>query len=85
VLQEQSANARVAKLLKVHATPIAATPDPDQTAPAIATDKVCYVIARAREFDVKDANADPDSGSNPTDDGAEDVLETKPTIPSIAS
>lgn len=41
----------------------------------IATEKVCFVIAKAREFDVKDAVTDPDSGSNPTDDGMLSVLE----------
>ncbi len=42
----------------------------------IATEKVCFIIAKARAFDVKVADADPDSGSNPTDDGMTDVLET---------
>ena len=44
----------------------------------IATDKVAFIIAKAREFDVKEADADPDEGSNPIDDGATDVLEDKP-------
>jgi len=38
-------------------------------------DKVCHVIAKARQFDVKEAPSDPDSGSNPSDDGMTDVLE----------
>jgi hypothetical protein len=37
--------------------------------------KVCHVIAKARMFDVKEAPADEDSGSNPVDDGMTDVLE----------
>lgn len=41
----------------------------------IALDKVCYVIVKAREFDVKTAPSDPDSGSNAADDGMADVLE----------
>jgi hypothetical protein len=41
----------------------------------INTDKVCYVIARARMFDVKEAVSDPDPGSNPTDEDMRDVLE----------
>ena len=41
----------------------------------INSEKVCYVIAKARQFDVKEANSDPDSGSNPADDGMADVLE----------
>jgi hypothetical protein len=41
-------------------------------------DKVCHVIAKARAFDVKEANSDPDSGSNAADDGMTDVLEDMP-------
>ncbi|MBV9076238.1 MAG: DUF3775 domain-containing protein [Methylobacteriaceae bacterium] len=40
----------------------------------IALDKVCELILRVREIDVKEGDTDPDSGSNPTDDGAADVL-----------
>jgi Protein of unknown function (DUF3775) len=42
---------------------------------AIASDKVCFVIIKAREYDVKDGVSDPDSGSNAADDGMIDVLE----------
>jgi hypothetical protein len=42
---------------------------------SIATDKVCFIIAKAREFDVKDVVTDPADGSNPTDDGMVAVLE----------
>jgi hypothetical protein len=42
---------------------------------AISAEKVGFLIEKAREFDVKDAPADPDSGSNATDDGMIDVLE----------
>jgi hypothetical protein len=42
---------------------------------AISPEKVCFVALKAREFDVKDAVSDPDSGSNPTDDAMLDVLE----------
>lgn len=52
--------------------------DPDTIDLGIATDKVCHVIVKARAFDVKEADADPDSGSNPTDDGETDVLENTP-------
>jgi predicted protein tyrosine phosphatase len=44
-------------------------------------EKVCHVIAKARQFDVKEGNSDPDSGSNPTDDGMTDVLEDTPDDP----
>jgi hypothetical protein len=36
---------------------------------------VCYIIIKARAFDVKVDPDDPDSGSNATDDGAVAVLE----------
>lgn len=42
---------------------------------SISPEKVCFFIAKAREFAVKDAVSDPDSGSNPTDDAMLDVLE----------
>jgi hypothetical protein len=45
---------------------------------AINPDKVCFIIAKARAFDVKELVSDPDSGSNPTDDGMADVLEDIP-------
>lgn len=41
-------------------------------------DKVRYIIAEARTFDGKEGDSDPDSGSNPTDDGVADVLEDQP-------
>ena len=40
----------------------------------IALDKVCELILRARAIDVKEGITDPDSGSNPIDDGSTDVL-----------
>ncbi len=42
---------------------------------AISAEKVAFLIEKAREFDVKEMDADPDSGSNPSDDDALDVLE----------
>jgi Xaa-Pro aminopeptidase len=47
----------------------------------ISRDKVCHVIARARQFDVKEADSDPASGSNASDDGMIDVLEDKRSDP----
>jgi hypothetical protein len=44
----------------------------------INSDKVCYVIVKARAFDVKEEVSDPDSGSNASDDGMTDVLEEQP-------
>jgi hypothetical protein len=42
---------------------------------AISPEKVCFVIIKAREFDVKDVVTEPDTGSNPTDDKMIAVLE----------
>ena len=44
----------------------------------IALDKVCEIILHARAVDVKEGITDPDSGSNPTDDGSTDVLIDSP-------
>lgn len=41
----------------------------------IAPDGVCFVIVKAREFDAKDEETEPDPGSNPSDDGDASVLE----------
>jgi hypothetical protein len=42
---------------------------------AISPEKVCFIIVKAREFDVKDAPTEPDPGSNPSDDAEIAVLE----------
>jgi hypothetical protein len=42
---------------------------------SISPEKVCFFIAKAHQFDVKDAVSDPDSGSNAADDAMLDVLE----------
>lgn len=44
----------------------------------ISTDKVCDLILRARQVDGKEGMTDPDSGSNPIDDGSTDVLTSAP-------
>ena len=41
----------------------------------ISPEKVAFLIEKAREFDVKEAASDPDSGSNAADDDMIDVLE----------
>ena len=54
----------------------------------ISPETVCYVIVKAREFDVKVEPDDPDSGSNPTDDKDIDVLEElvdDPTFEEVSS
>lgn len=51
---------------------------------AISADKVAFIIEKAREFDVKEADSDPDSGSNAADDGETDVLEDNGSDPVAA-
>jgi Protein of unknown function (DUF3775) len=41
----------------------------------ISPEKVGFLIEKAREFDVKEMDSDPDSGSNGADDDMIDVLE----------
>jgi Protein of unknown function (DUF3775) len=42
---------------------------------SIATEKVCFVVVKAREFDVKDVVTDPGDASNASDDSMISVLE----------
>jgi hypothetical protein len=51
---------------------------PDSPILDISEDKLAFIIEKAREFDVKESDSDPDSGSNANDDGNADVLESKP-------
>jgi hypothetical protein len=48
----------------------------------ISSETVCFIIVKAREFDVKDEVTEPDPGSNPADDGDVAVLEDHPDDPS---
>ncbi len=41
----------------------------------ISTEKVCFIIIKAREFDAKVAPTELDDGSNPTDDEESEILE----------
>jgi hypothetical protein len=55
---------------------------------SISTEKLCYIIAKAREFDVKDVVTDPGDSSNATDDGMLSVLEDHrddPVVQEIAA
>ncbi|MCB1502245.1 MAG: DUF3775 domain-containing protein [Bauldia sp.] len=58
--------------------------DDEPVSLAIAPDKVCFAIAKARQFDVKDAPAFSDPGSNPTDDDEIAILEDRPDDPVVA-
>jgi Protein of unknown function (DUF3775) len=42
---------------------------------SISEEKLCFIVVKAREFDVKDEVTDPDDASNPTDDAMISVLE----------
>jgi hypothetical protein len=50
---------------------------------AISAEKVGFLIEKTREFDVKEAATDPDSGSNPIDDNMIDVLEDDGSDPVV--
>ena len=42
---------------------------------SIPTDKLCFIISKARQFDVKDVVTDPGDSSNATDDAMLAVLD----------
>src|SRR5262245_66337957 len=42
---------------------------------SISSEKVCYLVVKAREFDVQDVDTELEDGSNPSDDRMIDVLE----------
>ncbi len=56
-----------------------------ETAPdlSISPDKLCFIIAKAREFDVKDVVTDPGDSSNASDDMMLSVLEDHPNDPVV--
>ncbi len=47
----------------------------DPTELDISQDKLCFLVVKAREFDVKTDVVEPDPGSNGTDSGMREVLE----------
>ena len=50
---------------------------------SISAEKVCFIVVKAREFDVKDVLTDEDDGSNAADDGMVEVLEDHPDDPVV--
>jgi hypothetical protein len=42
---------------------------------SISSEKVCFLIVKAREFDVQDVDTELEDGANPSDDRQIDVLE----------
>jgi|SRR5271165_6627054 len=59
--------------------------EPDETYAdetlTIKPEQVCFIIVKAREFDVKEADDEQDSGSNPSDHMEMEVLEDLPDDP----
>lgn len=51
---------------------------------SIATDQVCFIIVKAREFAVKEWPSVPDDGGNPSDDRMVEVLEQRRDDPVFA-
>ena len=49
----------------------------------ISSETVCFIIVKAREYDVQDVETDPDSGSNATDDQMSSVLEAHSDDPTL--
>ncbi len=47
----------------------------------VTTEQVCFIIAKARQFEVKDVPTISDPGSNPTDDRMVSVLEARGSDP----
>jgi hypothetical protein len=46
---------------------------------SISAEKVCFIVAKAREFEAKDVLTIPDEASNPSDDRMIEVLEDRPS------
>ncbi|MDH5409909.1 MAG: DUF3775 domain-containing protein [Alphaproteobacteria bacterium] len=51
--------------------------------PDISTDKVCFLIIKAREFDVKVDVEEPDPGGNPSDSDSREVLQDYADDPTL--
>src|SRR3546814_20859493 len=45
------------------------------------TDKVCWVVVKARAFDATEETVEEDYGGNPIDEGFREVLEDQPDDP----
>src|SRR5882757_9556785 len=50
---------------------------------SVSREKVCHIVFKVREFDVKDLPTFPDDGSNPADEGERPVLEDRPDDPVV--
>jgi hypothetical protein len=59
-------------------------PIPPDIELSLSTEQACYIIVKAREFDVKEAPSGLTVGSNPGDDGMASVLEMRANDPVFA-
>ncbi len=48
---------------------------------SVSTEQVCFIITKARQFEVKDLPVIPDAASNASDDGMASVLESRANDP----
>ena len=62
-------------MVQTIAAPNDRTPEKPLPELVLPLDTLAFIIVKAREFDVKVADDDADSGSNPADDGQTDVLQ----------
>lgn len=46
---------------------------------SLSTEEACFIIAKAREFSVKEAEVEPDRASNPSEEDERIVLQENPT------
>jgi hypothetical protein len=60
--------------LSAEVAPVMADIDPELS---ISSEKVCFIVAKAREFETKDVVTVPDEASNPSDDRMVEVLEDR--------
>src|SRR3982074_2275191 len=63
------------RITTVAATPVRRVEEQPPGELTISSETVCFIILKAREFDVKDAVTEPDPASNPSDDRDAAVLE----------
>lgn len=59
--------------------------DPEPIDINVSVEKVCFIIVKAREYDVKvEPHEESDPGSNPSDDADSEVLEDYASDPTLA-
>jgi hypothetical protein len=80
--REAAASKRPAPGSPADTRPVDTGSDPDNTPSlAISREKVCHIVFKVREFDVKDLPTIPDDSSDPPDDDMRSVLEDRPDDP----